>query len=65
MGAQTVALEKLAGLDALVLAVPHAAYLAEGAAGISARVREGGVLVDVRSALERESLLPGRSYWSL
>ena len=56
--------EDLVQLDALVLAVNHAAYLADPA-DLVARVREGGVLVDVKSALER-AILPGELvYWSL
>ncbi|MBI1403896.1 MAG: nucleotide sugar dehydrogenase [Porphyrobacter sp.] len=51
-------------LDALVLAVNHAAYLADPA-DLIARVREGGVLVDVKSALGRASLPEELVYWSL
>ncbi len=56
--------EDLAGLDALVLAVNHAEYLADPAALI-ARVRSGGVLIDVKSALDREGLPEELVYWSL
>jgi UDP-N-acetyl-D-galactosamine dehydrogenase len=56
--------EALAGLDALVLAVSHAAYLADPD-GLVARVREGGVLVDVKSALDRARLPRHLVYWSL
>jgi UDP-N-acetyl-D-galactosamine dehydrogenase len=56
--------EDLVQLDALVLAVNHATYLADPA-DLVARVREGGVLVDVKSALDR-AMLPGELvYWSL
>lgn len=56
--------EDLVQLDALVLAVNHAVYLADPA-DLVARVREGGVLVDVKSALDR-AILPGELvYWSL
>ncbi|WP_086606933.1 nucleotide sugar dehydrogenase [Erythrobacter donghaensis] len=54
----------LADLDALVLAVNHAAYLADPAA-LVARVRKGGVLVDVKSALDRDGLPEELIYWSL
>ncbi|MBA4043437.1 MAG: nucleotide sugar dehydrogenase [Erythrobacter sp.] len=54
----------LADLDALVLAVNHAEYLADPAALI-ARVRKGGVLIDVKSALDRASLPDDLIYWSL
>ncbi len=56
--------DALADLDALVLAVNHTAYLADPAA-LVARVREGGVLVDVKSALDREGLPEEIVYWSL
>ncbi|MFO6446720.1 nucleotide sugar dehydrogenase [Erythrobacter sp. NE805] len=56
--------EALVDCDALVLAVNHATYLADPAA-LVARVREGGVLVDVKSALDRERLPEGLVYWSL
>jgi UDP-N-acetyl-D-galactosamine dehydrogenase len=54
----------LADLDALVLAVNHVEYLADPAA-LVARVRVGGVLVDVKSALDREGLPDELVYWSL
>jgi UDP-N-acetyl-D-galactosamine dehydrogenase len=56
--------EDLVQLDALVLAVNHAAYLADPA-DLVARVREGGVLVDVKSALDRAMLSGELVYWSL
>lgn len=56
--------EALAGLDALVLAVNHAEYLADPAA-LVARVPQGGVLVDVKSALDRTSLPKELVYCSL
>lgn len=56
--------EELTNLDALVLAVNHSEYLTEPAA-LVARVRPGGVLVDVESALAREGLPDRLVYWSL
>jgi UDP-N-acetyl-D-galactosamine dehydrogenase len=56
--------EELAGLDALVLAVNHAQYLADPLA-LVARVRQGGVLIDVKSALDRETMPEELEYWSL
>lgn len=56
--------EDLTQLDALVLAVNHAAYVASPA-DLVARVREGGVLVDVKSALARAGLPEELVYWSL
>jgi UDP-N-acetyl-D-galactosamine dehydrogenase len=56
--------EDLFQLDALVLAVNHASYIADPA-DLIARVREGGVLVDVKSALDRASLPKRLVYWCL
>lgn len=56
--------DDLTELDALVLAVNHAEYLADPAT-LVARVRKGGVLIDVKSALERDGLPPELVYWSL
>ncbi len=58
-------LSDFAELDAVVLAVSHAEYVALGAAGISAMLKTGGVLMDVKSALPRESLPPHVAYWCL
>jgi UDP-N-acetyl-D-glucosamine/UDP-N-acetyl-D-galactosamine dehydrogenase len=54
----------LVQLDALVLAVNHAEYCADPS-DLIARLREGGVLVDVKSALDRASLPEELVYWSL
>ncbi len=59
-------LEALDGLDALILAVAHKQYLDLGAAALARRVNPGGVLVDVKSALDPKALPPGRvAYWCL
>ena len=47
---ELTALEKFQGLDALILAVAHDAYIARPEA-LYERVRDGGVLIDVKSAL--------------
>ncbi|WP_296721697.1 nucleotide sugar dehydrogenase [Erythrobacter sp.] len=54
----------LVGLDALVLAVNHADYLADPAQ-LTGRIRQGGVMVDVKSALDRAGLPDELVYWSL
>ena len=60
------ALDELQDLDALILAVAHRQYLDLGADALARRVRPGGVLVDVKSALDPNTLPPGRvGYWSL
>jgi UDP-N-acetyl-D-galactosamine dehydrogenase len=48
----------------MVLAVNHAAYLAEGEA-LAKRVKPDGVLIDVKSALDPSDLPDGLVYWSL
>lgn len=63
-GVELAPLDELGELDAIVLAVPHAAYL-EDAAGILQRLAPSGVVVDVKSALRRESLPESAHYWSL
>jgi UDP-N-acetyl-D-galactosamine dehydrogenase len=56
-------LESLTALDALVLAVPHQTYRDMGADLIK-RVDAGGVLVDVKSAID-PALAEGRALWAL
>lgn len=55
----------LVDLDALVLASPHRAFVAEGVEGLAGRVRPGGLLVDVTSALDPARVPADRHYWSL
>jgi UDP-N-acetyl-D-mannosaminuronate dehydrogenase len=58
-------LEEMQELDALVLAVSHAWYLERGASRLFAMVREGGVFVDVKSALDPRGVRERVRYWSL
>ncbi|TRD11401.1 nucleotide sugar dehydrogenase [Erythrobacter insulae] len=51
-------------LDALILAVNHAEYIADPAA-LLARVKPGGVIVDVKSAIDRAVVPAQLVYWSL
>ncbi|NBC32970.1 MAG: nucleotide sugar dehydrogenase [Alphaproteobacteria bacterium] len=64
-GLRLAALEDLAGLHALVLAVPHRAYLDHPRAALLAPLVPGGVLIDVKSALDPAGLPESVSYWSL
>jgi UDP-N-acetyl-D-galactosamine dehydrogenase len=57
-------LEALVDLDALILAVPHQNVLDAGIASLVKRVKKGGLLIDVKSALEPEQVT-GLNYWSL
>ena len=52
-------------LDALVLAVSHSEFIAMGAAKIAALVKPGGVLIDVKSALDSTAVPAGVQYWCL
>jgi UDP-N-acetyl-D-galactosamine dehydrogenase len=53
-------------LDAIVLAVPHRQYLADEAQAILGLLSPGGVVVDVKAALELDNPgLSGHSLWSL
>jgi UDP-N-acetyl-D-galactosamine dehydrogenase len=59
-------LEELDQLDALILAVSHKQYLESGVDALARRVKQGGVLIDVKSALDPAKLPQGRvSYWCL
>lgn len=52
-------------LDLLLLAVPHADYLGGEGAQLQRHVRQGGVIMDIRSFLEPSILRPDITYWAL
>ncbi len=59
-------LEALRGLDAVVLTVPHAAYLRGPGLDLSAMLTpRGGIVVDVKSALAPGAVPGNSTYWSL
>ena len=58
-------LEELTNLDGLVLAVPHRGYLDAPAEQLSARIRPGGVFMDVRSAIGPGGIREDITSWSL
>jgi len=58
------ALEEVRDLDALILAVPHAAYLRDRR-NLSAAIAPGGVLMDIKSAIDPGHLPSSIRYWSL
>jgi len=58
-------LEAFCDLDALVLAVPHAAYLQLGPERIFGMVRPGGALLDIKAVLSPHDAPSDRNYWSL
>jgi UDP-N-acetyl-D-galactosamine dehydrogenase len=64
-GVALAPLEELEGLDVLILAVPHRAYLTEDGRELLARLRPGGVLVDVKGAIDPGEIPAGTHHWSL
>jgi UDP-N-acetyl-D-galactosamine dehydrogenase len=58
-------LSALHDLDGLVLAVPHREFRADDFAAALATLAPGGVLIDVKSAIDRARVPPGIAYWSL
>jgi UDP-N-acetyl-D-galactosamine dehydrogenase len=64
-GVKLSPLEEMVRLDALVLAVSHKWYLDLGHEQLGSMVRDGGVVVDVKSALGAHRFSRGIRYWSL
>jgi UDP-N-acetyl-D-glucosamine/UDP-N-acetyl-D-galactosamine dehydrogenase len=64
-GVKLAPLEEMGRLDALIVAVSHAWYLQLGQARLVSLVRDGGVLVDVKSVLDPDALERQIRYWSL
>jgi UDP-N-acetyl-D-galactosamine dehydrogenase len=58
-------LEEMQKLDALILAVSHAWYLDRGGSRLLAMVKDGGIFVDVKSALPSRAAGERVRYWSL
>ncbi|HUQ02545.1 MAG TPA: nucleotide sugar dehydrogenase, partial [Kofleriaceae bacterium] len=57
-------LDRFHDLDALFFAVSHQEYV-EDVKGLLARVKDGGVVIDVKSALNASQMTRGLRYWSL
>jgi UDP-N-acetyl-D-galactosamine dehydrogenase len=64
-GLKLTPISEMVGLDALVLAVSHKWYLGLGQPGIQAMLRDGGVLVDVKSVLDPARTERQIRYWSV
>jgi UDP-N-acetyl-D-galactosamine dehydrogenase len=65
-GLSLTPLDELTSLDALILAVGHQQFVTQPMDFFLDRLRPGGVLVDVKSALDPKQIPPGRvSYWCL
>lgn len=63
-GRALVPLERLSGLDAVVLAVKHSAFRA-ALGELCGHLADGGVLVDVKRIVDPGSVPSGIVYWSL
>ena len=57
--------ESLAAADAIVLAVAHDAYRTMGTGRIAAKLRQGGVVIDVKSVYNSSSFPKVGGYWRL
>jgi UDP-N-acetyl-D-galactosamine dehydrogenase len=64
-GLQLSKLDAFHGLDALVLAVAHKAYMELPPAKLLAMINDRGVLIDVKSTLKPSVAERGIAYWSL
>lgn len=58
-------LDSFLGLDALVLAVSHREYREMASTSLFGMLKAGGLLVDVKSCIQRSSVPEGIAYWSL
>lgn len=52
-------------LDVLILAVPHSAFLLENAERVTSKVKPNGILIDIKSVLDKSQLPATTTYWSL
>jgi UDP-N-acetyl-D-glucosamine/UDP-N-acetyl-D-galactosamine dehydrogenase len=52
-------------LDALILAVPHQQYLDISAIALCAKLKDNGVLIDIKSIHHPQDIPQGIQYWSL
>jgi UDP-N-acetyl-D-glucosamine/UDP-N-acetyl-D-galactosamine dehydrogenase len=65
-GIELMAREAIAPADAVVLAVPHQAYLADGWRGVVPLLKNGrGIVIDVKARLDRASKPEGVELWRL
>ena len=64
-GLDLVPLEMLADLDALIVAVPHAAYAEQGWDRLVRNVAPGGICIDVKSVIPNKCVTTRIRYWSL
>jgi UDP-N-acetyl-D-galactosamine dehydrogenase len=65
LGCPAVDWDALEDLDALILAVPHPELLEHPTAAFVAKLREGGLLVDVSARLDQAAVPASVRYWCL
>ena len=63
-GITLASLDDYRDLDVLIFAVSHQQYI-DQRADLLARLKPGGVVVDVKSALDPKAIPAGLRYWSL
>lgn len=63
-GLSLTAMDAFADLDALILAVPHREYLDLGAS-VADRIRDGGVLIDLKGVVDPTAIGDRVTLWSL
>ncbi len=64
-GTKLVPIEELGGLDALIFAVSHKWYLNLGQPRLLSMVRDGGIVLDIKSVLDPLRIDRPVRYWSL
>jgi UDP-N-acetyl-D-galactosamine dehydrogenase len=64
-GLKLASLDEYKKLDGLIFAVSHKTYLDMGQSKLQSFIKDGGVLIDVKSALDPSKLERGIRYWSL
>lgn len=64
-GVELADADRLTRLDGLIYAVAHRAFIERGPAHVASMLVKGGVLIDVKSVLDRAALPPECRYWAL
>lgn len=64
-GIELAPMEQMTNLDGLILAVAHRQYRNMGTSELFRFIRPGGVLMDVKSAVDPKLMPTDRHYWSL
>jgi UDP-N-acetyl-D-galactosamine dehydrogenase len=57
--------DELRNLDALVLAVPHSSIMAYGGDKLFEKIKDGGILADVKAVFHNVTMPRNIKYWAL